>query len=461
MSNEIKNILSYDDIIASRDKFLGRVKGSEGFIIDDDPRKRYDDPLKVYFRLFFYFDNSHGGDRQSDKSNGLPFSSNLLGLDNDFEKHSETPSATSTEGYSAFVGANTAYNFLLANDEIERADYLKQFIYLLSEINTNSPWYWQSISGLDSAIEQKWIEEGKMNEGRNITITCLPDAIDGRISTLLDLYRSATYSNQRMVSIVPANLRKFDMGVYVFATTNSNIHKLKSGKYAIIDPNPTNSNEFIASSKYFEFHNCEIDYNTSKNAFGEISNVEGSELVHKLVINYDECMTMNYNQFMMKTIGDLVTTDLSGIYAYNKSNIPQNDNFKLSQQAYINSIESELLQQTHTNNINNIKSKSKFADRLTNQVSNMLDTYAKSLITKLYLGNAHGFSMKSAVHIADQMLNGSVIDATKNLINQSNNNKNKKQDTKILQTQACTTNVPPIQSNDLGFRSKGIINPTL
>ena len=443
MSNEIKNILSYNDIIASRDKFLGRVKGSIGFIKDGDPRMRYDEPLKVYFRLFFYFNNSHGENRQSDKSNGLPFSNNLLGLDNDFERLLETPSATSTEGYSAFVGANTAYNFLLANDEIERADYLKQFIYLLSEINTNSPWYWQSIGGLDGAIEQKWIEEGKMNEDRSITITCLPDAIDGRISTLLDLYRSATYSNQRMVSIVPANLRKFDMGVYVFATTNSSIHKLKSGKYATIDPNPTNSNEFIASSKYFEFHNCEIDYNTSKDAFSEISNVEGSELVHKLVINYDECMTMNYNQFMMKTIGDFVTTDLSGVYAYDKSNIPQNDIFRLSQQAYINSIESG------------------FIDRLTNQVGNMLDTYAKSLITKLYLGNAHGFSMKSAVNIADQMLNGSVIDATKNLISQSNNNKNKNQDTEILQAQAHTTNLPPIQSNDLGLRSKGIINPTL
>lgn len=443
MSNEIKNILSYNDIIASRDKFLGRVKGSIGFIKDDDPHMRYDEPLRVYFRLFFYFNNSHGENRQSDKSNGLPFSNNLLGLDNDFERLLETPSATSTDGYSAFVGANTAYNFLLANDEIERADYLKQFIYLLSEINTNSPWYWQSIGGLDGAIEQKWIEEGKMNEDRSITITCLPDAIDGRISTLLDLYRSATYSNQRMVSIVPANLRKFDMGVYVFATTNSSIHKLKSGKYATIDPNPTNSNEFIASSKYFEFHNCEIDYNTSKDAFSEISNVEGSELVHKLVINYDECMTMNYNQFMMKTIGDFVTTDLSGVYAYDKSNIPQNDIFRLSQQAYTNSIEGG------------------FIYRLTNQVGNMLDTYAKSLITKLYLGNAHGFSMKSAVNIADQMLNGSVIDATKNLISQSNNNKNKNQDTEILQAQAHTTNLPPIQSNDLGLRSKGIINPTL
>ena len=443
MSNEIKNILSYNDIIASRDKFLGRVKGSIGFIKDDDPHMRYDEPLRVYFRLFFYFNNSHGENRQSDKSNGLPFSNNLLGLDNDFERLLETPSATSTEGYSAFVGANTAYNFLLANDEIERADYLKQFIYLLSEINTNSPWYWQSIGGLDGAIEQKWIEEGKMNEDRSITITCLPDAIDGRISTLLDLYRSATYSNQRMVSIVPANLRKFDMGVYVFATTNSSIHKLKSGKYATIDPNPTNSNEFIASSKYFEFHNCEIDYNTSKDAFTEISNMEGSELVHKLVINYDECMTMNYNQFMMKTIGDFVTTDLSGVYAYDKSNIPQNDIFRLSQQAYTNSIEGG------------------FIYRLTNQVGNMLDTYAKSLITKLYLGNAHGFSMKSAVNIADQMLNGSVIDATKNLISQSNNNKNKNQDTEILQAQAHTTNLPPIQSNDLGLRSKGIINPTL
>jgi hypothetical protein len=41
------------------------------------------------------------------------------------------------------------------NDEKERAEKLKKFIYLLSDINSQSPWYFQSITGLDAAIERK------------------------------------------------------------------------------------------------------------------------------------------------------------------------------------------------------------------------------------------------------------------------------------------------------------------
>ena len=45
---------------------------------------------------------------------------------------------------------NTALSYLKKNAETERAAMLEEFIYLLSEISANSPWYFQSIEGMES-----------------------------------------------------------------------------------------------------------------------------------------------------------------------------------------------------------------------------------------------------------------------------------------------------------------------
>jgi hypothetical protein len=73
---------------------------------------------------------------------------------------------------------------------------------------------------LDTALERKIITETdfKLEDRKSIVIKCLPDAYDNRIGTLLDLYRSICYSYTNKKEIVPANLRKFDMGIYIFNT---------------------------------------------------------------------------------------------------------------------------------------------------------------------------------------------------------------------------------------------------
>ena len=172
------------------------------------------------------------------------------------------------------------------NDENERAEKLKKFIYLLSDINSQSPWYWSSISGLDAAIERKSItdKDFKIEEERKqLSIKCLPDAYDQRIGTLLDLYRDICYSYTLKKEILPANLRKFDMGIYIFNTPIKELHgKAYDSELAPIKTEARISSQhndynltYKTSSKYFEFHNCEIDYNSSKTAWGEFTNEGG------------------------------------------------------------------------------------------------------------------------------------------------------------------------------------------
>ena len=119
--------LSYSRMIADRRKFKSIYKNE-----DHQP---FDAPGNFYFKILFYFNNQQNEDGME---------SNLLGNEN----------------------GNTALSYLKKNAETERAAMLEEFIYLLSEISANSPWYFQSIEGIDNAQERSYLKEFKADEPR-------------------------------------------------------------------------------------------------------------------------------------------------------------------------------------------------------------------------------------------------------------------------------------------------------
>lgn len=246
----------------------------------------FDTPGKKFFKILFYFgvDNN---DMDIPTGGLLSPTWNTIG--------------TNTRYYEY----NSAWAYLKMNDENERAEKLEQFVSLLSNINSNSPWYFSSIGGLQEAIERKSASEGKLEipDDRKFTITCLPDAFDNRITTLLELYRDITWSWSNKREVLPANLRKFDMAIYIFEAPTKFWHD-KDDTLGI-----TNG-RFKPSYKMFEFHNCEIDYNSIKSGWNEITNTEGFTPVYTIEIKYDDCYEVSYNEFMMRQIGDVITTDL-------------------------------------------------------------------------------------------------------------------------------------------------------
>ena len=188
----------YNDLFRFRKIFRDNSSG-----ISDQLFYKLDQPGHYYFKLFFYFDNPY-----SDASN--PLSSNLLGT----HYAEDNP-----ENINNYIFNNSALNYLYNNLEFTRFNHLSQFIQLLSDVSTKSPWYFQQISGLDTAIERNELSNRDFkidDERKTITIKCLPDAYDNRIGRLLDLYRSVVYSQSLHKWILPANLRKFDMGIYIF-----------------------------------------------------------------------------------------------------------------------------------------------------------------------------------------------------------------------------------------------------
>lgn len=298
-----------------------------------DDLSRTDNPDVKFFKLFFYFENpGEDGDRMASNLLSLNWSQTMTNLKKLPWEAAENESVEiETIEYSGDRvkmstrddESNTALNYLLLNNEWERAEKLTQFIKLLSNISTYSPWYFTELEGLGEAMNREnsvgktlVIEE----ERKSITINCLQDAFDDRIGTLLDLYRDIVWSHIQSKEILPANLRKFDMGLYIFSAPVSNIHAKKEQKltdalvntseneYARFD-NSTSS-DYRTSAKYIEFQNCEIDYNTITSGYETLSNQDGIRHTYKIKIFFDKCMESRYNEFIVREIGDFIVNDV-------------------------------------------------------------------------------------------------------------------------------------------------------
>ncbi len=326
------------------------------------PLKLFDTPSYFYFKIFFYFGEDNllsteydtsifpieletveGDENTSNSINKSitnwklpdaityqsPASPQFIDGDVKSAKYLQSISQTGLKGRNTKNhSANTAFNYLLINQEYQRAEKLLKFIHLLQDISVNSPWYFRSITGLSSAVERKdFDKEFKVDEDRKeLTIKCLADAFDTRIGTLLDLYRDIVASYEMHKEIVPANLRKFNMGVYLFETPNAILFKnafanRKNSELTDDSMKYMSLNE--GNTKYLEFHNCEIDYNSSKSGFDELNNEEPYSPEYTITIRYDAVYEERYNNILNLVVGDFYKWDIF----YDKDHV-DNDNFR-------------------------------------------------------------------------------------------------------------------------------------
>lgn len=295
----MSEFLSYAQFIKDRNNFRksGTKSGPDFNIYDFQSHK--------FFKILFYF-----GEKESEigLSNGL--------LAPTWEAFSNSNSSTDD-----YYNYNSAWAYLKLNAEDERAELLKQFVTLLSNISTFSPWYFTSISGLDAALTRNIAEVNaekfELETNRKITINCLPDAFDDRISTLLELYREITWNWHQKKEVIPANLRKFDMAIYIFESPLYGIHDIDDKNSSTLD----GSN--LSSYKMLEFHDCEFNYNSIKSGWSEFSNETGTTPKYSIEISYGDCYEISYNDLLMKTLGDVIAIDTHVVI--NSENVRMNE----------------------------------------------------------------------------------------------------------------------------------------
>ncbi len=110
----------------------------------------------------------------------------------------------------------------------KRSDMLIQFKNSFSDLLNNSPWFIQSISGLDQlplvsrkgfAVEANTEFSPQRTQGKVLEFTTL-ESLNLRMTALADLYNQATFDYDNMRELVPRNLRKFTMYIFVSEIRN-------------------------------------------------------------------------------------------------------------------------------------------------------------------------------------------------------------------------------------------------
>jgi hypothetical protein len=111
----------------------------------------------------------------------------------------------------------------------KRADMLRQFKIMFSDLLSNSPWFIQSINGLDNLA--KVARPGYQPNPTDVTFSpqrtagkvlefSTLESLNLRMSALADLYNQATFDYDNMRELLPRNLRKFTMYIFVSEIRN-------------------------------------------------------------------------------------------------------------------------------------------------------------------------------------------------------------------------------------------------
>ena len=113
----------------------------------------------------------------------------------------------------------------------KRADAIAQFAIGFRNLLEDYPWFIQSIDGLDELTKVKrggYVNDGSSDfdpsrtNGKTLTFNCL-ESLNLRMLALSELYKQATFDPDYMRDLVPRNLRKFRM--YIFVTEIRNFFK--------------------------------------------------------------------------------------------------------------------------------------------------------------------------------------------------------------------------------------------
>ena len=239
------------------------------------------EPGWFYFKLIFHFDDSFG----------------LLGN-------------IVHNGTDETHRGNTAIQYLSSRaarfkqDNLKsRAIALEKFVKYLSFINSSCPWFFDKVTGLNEVIPQL----NEFSKEKKLEISCMPDAIDMRLTSLLYLYQYACYDDIYMKEIIPENLRKFNMSVIIYHMPvkfhSTTFNGGSSIQVKSLYDNGNFSNRM--SYKLYTFKGCEIDLTSIGNAVpNTLDNQQPFNLgQNNITIRYDRAFTHVMNEWEQFMIG--------------------------------------------------------------------------------------------------------------------------------------------------------------
>lgn len=240
----------------------------------------FDDPTYLGFDIRFDIDSplfrdAIAGETEKSNSDATP------SVENDNIQSSQTR-------FNKIEQSAGAVGYLESVGEYVRANYLRAFIQGLREVANTRKYYFQTIEGLSSAYEKATIISEdpyigtKGDEG--IVIGCL-EAIDLKMTALMNLYRSAVYDVRYKRFVLPKNLMYFNVIVDVYEIRNF----IRGA--SINRENGERVSEFInenTSNVSFKFIECTWMPAESARVFDNVTNVSPGLAATAIKWNYGD-----------------------------------------------------------------------------------------------------------------------------------------------------------------------------
>lgn len=156
---------------------------------------------------------------------------------------------------------------------------LQNFKKALHKINKEMPWYWQTLGGLEKLQQINPLEPYIGGDESKIAIGCL-ESVNMAITGLMRLYKEAVFDEEKWTYVVPANLRKFAVTIYVTEIRdlrmNGSVAEEASDSSTAANPKPPKPGEIIKQGfkKSFGRNNRPVNNNPNIFAGGELKPTE-------------------------------------------------------------------------------------------------------------------------------------------------------------------------------------------
>lgn len=245
----------------------------------------YNDTGSFFYKIFFNFNTSYG------------LFGSLLQTSNESYVNHQNTAITYLENNIRGGKFSNNYKGVLRGKQKS----LESFAKILNYLSFECPWFFKEVGGLADATKRNFkdIDSGT----KSITLTFNSDAVDMRVSTLLDLYVNACYDTVNFKEVIPENLRKFDIAIILFNPPIGNLNKpvFPNSKTADINKNNLNWANIggaALSYKCLILKNCEIDINELSTTPEVVNNENPFTLDYTIKINYLRSYVYNINNIL-------------------------------------------------------------------------------------------------------------------------------------------------------------------
>lgn len=228
----------------------------------------------------------------------------------------------------------------------------KEFKKALKTINTEMPWYWQSLGGVERIQQFDPMVAYRGGDDAKLTIGTL-ESLNLPIAGLMHLYRKACFDERKWNWVIPENLRKFRM--YVYVTEIRKIKNLTKPTLNGIDTNTAlknfpdnikpsidieNANAGISGSAgrpffMFGLGHCEFDITSGVTPFADLQKSPTDSATNEMVISYESSNPIEA-RVLNGIIEDLKPDNLSPAHEsenYSTDNLNDYVNDKINQKA--------------------------------------------------------------------------------------------------------------------------------